>query len=696
LDGDGEELICYQPRKRTPREVPPPASEPPPPRDVAGNDELYLIGLHLSQYRHATRSPIDYWREALRRDPGDSRVNDAMGLWHLRRGEFERAESHFRTAIARLTSRNPNPYDGEPHYHLGLCLRYQFDASENHLPTQIASERGSVADPSLAPRVGINDPYAAFAKAAWSRNVAPAALLALAELDCRGGDWERALEHLDGVLRMDGESLIARNLKAIVFRKVNRRQEAEMLLRETLARDPLDAWARHLLDRQAVVDAQTRLDLAHDAARAGLFLEAIEVLQNGPLVDTLLEDQLPTQSLGAGPMIDYTLAWLYERTGNSAAAQKHYAEAAGRPIDYCFPARLEEIAVLEAAIRANKQDAHAPYLLGNLLYDRRRHEEAIRCWQRSVKIDPALSIAWRNLGIGYFNVLNKPEKARAAYDKAFRADPTSARVLYERDQLWKRLGVSPKKRLGQLHEHTELVSRRDDLSVEYAALLNQTGQHADALTVLCGRNFQPWEGGEGLALGQYVRSRLALGRAALAQQDPQKAADHFRAALDAPRNLGEAKHLLANQSDIHYWLGCAHAAAGDEAKAREHWLAAATFKGDFQEMRTRQFSEKTYDSALAWRQLGRAAKADALLRKLLAYARKLEKTPAKIEYFATSLPTMLLFDDDLDERQRTTALFLQAQARLGLGEKAKARRLLKKVLARDPSHALAADLIEGL
>ena len=197
-------------------------------------------------------------------------------------------------------------------------------------------------------------------------------------------------------------------------------------------------------------------------------------------------------------------------------------------------------------------------------------------------------------------------------------------------------------------------------------------------------------------MGQYVRSRLALGRAALAQQEPQKAVEQFRAALDTPRNLGEAKHLLANQSDIHYWLGCAFSAAGDEENARKHWLAAATFKGDFQEMRTRQFSEKTYDSALAWRRLGREAKADALLRKLLAYARKLEKTPAKIDYFATSLPTMLLFDDDLDERQRTTAMFLQAQARLGLGEKAKARRLLKKVLARDPSHALAADLIEGL
>ena len=410
--------------------------------------------------------------------------------------------------------------------------------------------------PRKSPRSATtSDEYKSFAKAAWSRAVAPAAYLALAEMDCCDEDWNKALEHLDASLRLDVDNLRARNLKSIVLRKVNRSQEAESLLRETLARDPLDAWARHLLDRQPIADAQVRLDVAHDAARAGLFHEAIEVLQNGPPVNDLLDGQLPTQSLGAGPMIDYTLGWLYERAGNAAAAQKHYVEGASRTIDYCFPARLEEVIVLEAAIRANRQDARAYYLLGNLFYDQCPCEPAILLWQRSVELDPTLSIAWRNLGIGYFNVLKKPEKARAAYDKAFRADPTSARVLYERDQLWKRLGVSPKKRLRQLQQYTELVAQRDDLSVEFAALLNQTGQHAEALAVLCGRSFQPWEGGEGLALGQYVRSRLALGRAALAQQNPQKAADQFRAALDSPRNLGEAKHLLGNQSDIHYWLG---------------------------------------------------------------------------------------------------------------------------------------------
>jgi hypothetical protein len=41
-------------------------------------------------------------------------------------------------------------------------------------------------------------------------------------------------------------------------------------------------------------------------------------------------------------------------------------------------------------------------------------------------------------------------------------------------------------------------------------------------------------------------------------------------------------------------------------------------------------------------------------------------------------------------------MFLQAQAQLGLDKKARAASLLKTVLRRDPNHALAADLLNGM
>ena len=179
-------------------ETAPSASEPPLPEKVATVEELYLTGLHLEQYRHATCGPENYWREGLRCDPGDARCNNALGRWHLRRGEFALARSCFQSAIARLTQRNFNPADGEPLYNLGLCLVYEMDAGANVF----------------------EEAYASFYKATWNQAWQAAAYHALAELDCRKEHWATALDHLDRSLRMNTDNLRARNLKVIVLRKL--------------------------------------------------------------------------------------------------------------------------------------------------------------------------------------------------------------------------------------------------------------------------------------------------------------------------------------------------------------------------------------------------------------------------------------------------------------------------------------------
>ena len=702
-----EEIISYKVRQPAKAPVPPAATEPAPPEKTSSADELYITGLHLEQYRHATRCPTLYWREALRRDPLDCRCNNAMGLWHMRRGELKQAEEHFRKAIERLTRRNANPYDGEVFYNLGLCLRCQLDSN---------------IEPSGDEKL-IEEAYSAFYKATWDQRCARAAFHALAEMDCRKGDWNLALEHLDRSLRLDIENLRARDLKVMVLRKLERYEEADALLKATLALDRLDWWARYLEnpispvtadghvnyqrleDRDGAsklfqstaataqtADLQTKMDIAHDLARAGLYAEAIELLK-ATLVENEDENDLPDQNWGAKPTALYTLGWLYHKSGHKDRALDFYKQAAMEAPDYCFPSRVEEIWILQSAMLANPADARAPYYLGNLLYDRRRHEEAIELWEKAARLEPEFSIVWRNLGIGYFNILRKPAKARAAYDKAFRANPTDARLLFERDQLWKRLGEKPARRLAELEKHPQLAGQRDDLSVELCALYNQTGQPEKALEIVSRRKFQPWEGGEGLALGQHMRTHLTLGRGALAGKDFERARKHFEQALTSPENLSEAIHILANNSDIYYWLGVAWEGLGNKEKAREQWRLAAASKGDFQEMSVRLFSEMTFYSALALEKLGRKAQAMKLLKSLLDYAKRLARTEAKIDYFATSLPTMLLFEDDLQFRQETTALFLEAQARLGLGQGNHAKRLLQEVLRRDLNHPFAAGFV---
>ena len=632
----------------------PAAAEPPPPGALGSAEELYLTGLHLEQYRHATRDPVAYWDEALRRDPLDARCNTAMGLWRLRRGESAEAEGHFRRALKRLQHLNANPYDGEPLYGLGLSLRAQGRDGEA---------------------------FEAFAKGTWNAAWAGPCHHALAELCCARQEWAAARDHLQHALRRDADAQRARDLLVVVLRRLGRQEEAAAALREGLALDPLDAWARHL-DGRTPRDPQLLLDLAHDHARAGLRREALELLQR--------EDR--ERSGGAEPMVHYTAAWLAEALGEHEIAARERAAAAAEAPDQCFPWRVEEIGILEDAA-ARPDDARAPGYLGSLLYARGRREEAIAWWERAVERDPGDAVAWRNLGVARLNVRRDPAGAREAYRRALRAAPGDARLLYEGDQLLKRTGARPEERLAKLEARRELVDQRDDLCVEHCALLVQAGRAEEALARLLARRFQPWEGGEGMVLEQHTRARLALARACLARGDGEGARGHLEAALSPPASLGEARHPLASAGDVHYALGLALELAGDRAGAARHLARAAGARGDFQSMSVRTFSEQTHWSARALIRLGRAAEGEALLRDLERHAGELLQTEARIDYFATSLPAMLLFEDDLERRKEVAARVMLGQARLGLGDRAGARQQLEEALRLDPGCALAEELL---
>ena len=244
--------------------------------------------------------------------------------------------------------------------------------------------------------------------------------------------------------------------------------------------------------------------------------------------------------------------------------------------------------------------------------------------------------------------------------------------------------------------YSELAVQRDDLSVELATLLNQTGQPQRALDLILGRQFQPWEGGEGLVLAQFVRASILLAQGALADGDGARARRLLEAAMKPPYSLGEANHLLTNQSEVLYWLGVAAAADGDAGAARRVWRRGASSSGDFQQMAVAEVSANTFWAASCLEALGEDEAAMALFHKIDVFAVELEHQRPVVDYFATSLPTMLLFDEDLVQRNRIQSLYLRAQAALGLHETEKAASLAREVLVLDASHAGASDLLQRM
>jgi tetratricopeptide (TPR) repeat protein len=668
LTSEGKEIIDYTVADELEESpLPGPATEPAAAHEVSSNDELYVTGLHLEQYRHATRYPEPYWEEALRRDPLDSRCNTSLGFLRLCRGQFAEAETHFRRAIERLTLRNPNPADGEAFYYLGVTLQY---------------------------REQFEEAFAAYYQATWNYAWQAAAYYHVAEIECCRNEFRRALGDLDLSLESDPRSLKARNLKTLVLRKLGRFAEAQQCAQQTAATDPLDVWSRNELrllshgekDRtketrspaEMRTNAQVCLDLAFDYVRAGFWAEATDVLsrevaESGPQVH---------------PMVFYSLAYCFGRMGERSRASTYRAEATKASPDYCFPARIEEMIVLEAALAANASDAKAHYYLGNLLYDKKRYEEAIREWESSVKLDPSFAVPWRNLGIAYFNVRKDSEQALSAYEKAFQTNAADARLLYELDQLRKRVGVSANQRLAQLEDHPDLLSQRDDLVTELVTLYNQTGQPRKALGILSARRFNPWEGGEGLVSGQYVWANLLIGRSLLEKGDWQKAFEYFSAAREYPHNLGEGKHLLTRETHLDYFTGVALSQLGRIEEARQFWARAAADGVPAHWM--------AYYRAVSLQALNRNDDAVRILNELRAFAAHQMQAEVKIDYFATSLPNLLLFEDHLQKRNQVECLFLMALVELGERNFERASNLLKQVLALDGNHLAAQEELRAL
>ena len=625
------------------------------PAEIESLEELYLNGLHLEQYRHATYNPELYYQEALRRDPGDSRCNNAMGLLLFRRGKFAEAETHFRKALERLTLRNPNPYDGEPSYNLGLALKFQgrFDEA-----------------------------YEAFSKAAWNATWYDAAHFELARLASRKGQLQHAFEHLERGLDRNACFHKARHLKIALLRRAKKSDRARQEINISLGLDAMEygaLWESWLLDGDpafenvASSNPEIDLELSLDYAHAGLFDEAITLLKR-------VADRMPLAA--------YMLGWVLEQAGQPRAALEAFQRAACQPSDYCFPNRLEDVLILTAAQHANPQDGRAAYYLANFWYAHRRYDEAITSWERARELEPAFATVHRNLGLAYFNKRHDRDKALEAFERAFSLNPEDGRVFFELDQLYKRLSYTPEQRLRRMDQHLDLVEQRDDLGIEYITLLNLMGQPEAAYERLMQRNFHPWEGGEGKVTGQYVTSLVEIARKLLKAGEARQAIAALETAQIYPHNLGEGKLYGMQENNIFYYLGCATEILGD-VEARRSWFeraasglsepASALYYND-------QPPEMIYYQGLAKRKLGNSGDAQRTFERLETYGTDHMDDEVRIDYFAVSLPDFLVFDVDMNERNRIHCHFMIGLGTLGLGDTARAQEHFTAVLTIDPNH----------
>jgi len=679
-DENGNELVSYQPPPINKKEIPSAATAAKLPSEIEQVEDLLLNGLHLEQYRHATFNPLDYYDEGLARSPGDVRCNNAKGLLLLRRGQFAKAESYFKTAIATLTKRNPNPYDGEPYYNLGLSLVLQ----EKYL-----------------------EAYDAFFKATWNDAWQHASFLWLARIAAHQHKTNDALQLAKKSLIKNYHSNTTRHLKAALLRQKNLLQECIALCDESIKIDAFNfgclyekCLAEKLLSKKSSASSlddlfklmryaeNNFLELALQYAHAGLYDDAIALLSSYIIHFSELKN---TNAIT--PLIHYYLGWLHEKNdSDDDEALKYYQQAAEDNSAIVFPNKIEEIIILQAAIAMNPSDSKANYNLGNLWYDKRQYDEAITCWERSIEINQNFATPYRNLAIAYYNKRNDKQKALQYLEKAFVLDNTDARVLMELDQLHKLSNKPFKERLQLLEKCAQLVEQRDDLYIEKITLYNNLKDYSTAKKLLAARHFHPWEGGEGKVTSQYLLCHTELAKQAIIDRRFDEAISLLNAAKRYPDNLGEGKLYGAQDNDLDYLTACAYTGLNMHDKATEFFKQAivgisepaqAIYYNDPQ-------PDKIFYQALAWIKLDEPAKAKSIFNRFLSFGEKHMNDEIHVDYFAVSLPDMLVFDIDLNQRNKQHCNYLIGLGNIGLGNYEKGAAYLELVLKNDINHQGAA------
>lgn len=622
---DGKLLVDYKTYirgEKAPIEIRKPVKRP---GEYENIEELYINALHLEQYKQHNYDAEEYYKEALRRDPGDIRCNTAMARISLRHGNFEECVSYSKKAEERILSRNQHSPDVEFLYLKGVALTYLGRTGEA---------------------------YDAFYKASWEYAYRGASLFAMAKIDCGHGDYESALNKLDDALKLNVGGTGAKHLKAAILRILGRTQEAKALVEEIMSEDKLNLPARfekmHYEDVSDEIKEmfglhpENYIDVLSDYISAGLYKEALFA------VDIIGTDY---------PLTGYYAAYCSDKLGNAKKALEYCIAAEGMDEGICFPARHLDILVLEAAMRIYPDGAKACYYLGCLHYDKFNFDKAIALWEKAVELDRLYGKAYRTLAFAYFDKKNDPFSAKVCMEKALALLPDVPRLIMEYQQLLKNMDYSPETRLDVYEKYSSLMLARDDCYLDNITLKCMTGRYREAIKLAQNRRFHIYEGGEGKLTKLHAWMHVLYGNELAKSGKYDEAEMIYNKGVDMPKSYGEAKTFFNQEAHIYYYIGLLREMRGEDPT--EAFEKASEYKA--------AVSEISLYRALALRKLGQYSQARRILEEMIEEADSRIENSDLRSYYSVGSPAPLPFEDDIVKKNLMEGYTLKAFALLGLG-----------------------------
>lgn len=476
-----------------------------PPEATFGADDFLLLATDQESNGELLVALKTYQR-GLAQFPDSIALNRAAGRLEVVLKENRVAVQHLSKALARVSS------DHEATYYLGQALAAEGDDRAARTQWEFAQQSGS---------------YHA------------AAMVALAALESREGQRERALRITQELVSNRPDLIQAGGMEVALLRVLRRQPEARKRLRFWRQKDPTCSLLRYealrlgandpaLLEHLAG-DPERILEIAADYVRFGLHEEALDVLSRQYPSGSEVVSEPGALHPSSYPLIAYYRGHCRYALGKDGRAD--FEAGSSMPTSYVFPNRAESFPVLRRAIAVNPNDATAHLLMGSLYLSGGMTEAAMQEWEAARRILPAIPTLHRNMGYTVLRSGGSPERAIEHFREGMSYDSHNVDLILGLEEAMDRAGRPAIERARTLQSFPGLQSAPSALVFRLARLLAEAGEFDPAEELLVNRFFAKEEGGTDVR-EVYVALRLKRAKSLAAQ-------GQYGAALRIVRHLGE-------------------------------------------------------------------------------------------------------------------------------------------------------------
>lgn len=502
--------------------------------DESTTEGLFMAADRLHKARKYVQA-LEKYLACLKDEPLHVRALARVAGIYCNRGEYEKGLGFASKALKQ------SMYDPEANYIYGVISRRQ----------------GNMLDARET-----------FGWAARSMQYRSAAYCQMAEMFFKQADLKSAIEYADRSLDYNRYNINAYQVKAIVYRKLERKGQARKVLDTIVKSEPLNHFVRfekYLLDptpkmleefksliRNEFV-SETYLELAVYYADLGLNDEAVSLLKE--------VSDYPTAS--------YWLAYIL-RDGNPAQSTKHLSMARTLSAMNRFPFRIESVNVFKWAVAQGQTDWKANYYLGLIYWSKGRLDDARKQFDKCGNTD----FFPLHLSRAHINKKTAPLKAADDYLYAIKLAPDNWRTYHAAIKFFDEQGKYEE----ALTLATKAISRFSDKAVirfDLAVALSKTNQHDKALDILDDTDVLPFEGASQVH-GLFVDCHINLACKDMIKSDFDDALVHLNVSMAYPEHLGTGKPY-------------------DPDYRKQHYLAALCYGRNAQNQKAEQMIKSIYD-----------------------------------------------------------------------------------------------------